>query len=356
MKDLQTETTDCIFIKLIRVALGNEKLSHYCMTDETYFRVMNMARQQGVEALIGDALIQQKVLLSRSCVEHLMTVMRLTSLRNERVNRGITEMTLEMSKKGICSMVIKGQIVALLYPNPSARTPGDVDLYILTKGKRVGEMARQLAESSEWVYGDRKHVGMTIKGVTYEWHRQLLLFASNSHRRYWNKLIKEVEDSMEQVVVNEFKINTLPLRMHTMYVLLHLFFHLITSGVGIRQWCDLAVMIDHMDEEERQWMGDVMKKMGFTRAFRVAMVFCNDYLGTDIKGMTGHASDHWWARKIYQRVIHNGNFGNAQRRCITKGIFHRLETCCLTLKNVCSFWPLAPLETLLRIPLLIMNL
>ena len=185
-----------------------------------------------------------------------------------------------------------------------------------------------------------KHKVMIKEGVVFELHRRLLLLATSRHRKVWKSLMDECRLQEANIKIDDFKVSTLPVMYHLVYVFMHLYFHLITSGVGIRQLCDMAVLLKRGEQEGIDWLRviRIVDTLGCLKAFRAVLACCVEALGLSVEvPVVLRDSDYRWGRLIYRRIMRGGNFGCELRRVQSAGWLHRLETAWLVLGNVIRF-------------------
>lgn len=346
---------ELLFTELLRSALWGETISIPALRDEQYKEVMIIARKQRMEAMIGEVLIRQQVRLGRGQVAHLLGIVKATERENSRMNQLLTVFTEDLCRHGIRYYVVKGQVVGTYYPSPLMRAPGDIDIF-LSDGSYAAAMVLAEKEGMTVCEGNErgKHKVMINEGVVFELHRRLLLPATLRHRREWLSFVRELQQHGENVMIDNCCVCTLPVAYHLVYVFMHLFFHLITGGVGMRQLCDMAVLLKRGDEENIDWQMVVGKvaALGCLKAFRAVVACCVVRLGLPIALPVGlRDSDYRWGERVYRRMMSGGNFGCGRRRVRSYGWLHRLETGWMVLGNVLRFWWLAPKESLLRIAL-----
>lgn len=348
-----------LFVRLLRSALWKEYVGIDCLTDEEYDDVMLLARQHAVEALVGESLIRYNVRVSRERVAHLMGIIRMTERENIRINLQLTEIVGYLRQWNTDYYVVKGQVLATYYPSPLMRRSGDIDIFVPTDyPTAVRQLTRLEGMTCCKGYEKGKHQVMVRGGVVLELHRNLLLFATPRHRRAWQSFVSAMLQDDTDVVINGCQVCTLPLYGHLVYVFMHLYFHLITSGVGLRQLCDLAILLQWGVKECVDWekVMTAVTSFGCGAAFRAVVACCVDELGvTASLPIMLNKEDHRWGKCVFRNILRAGNFGCARRVFRTPGRLHQIETAVMVIKNSLSFLRLAPLETLLRARVIIDN-
>lgn len=348
-----------LFVRLLRSALWKEHVGINSLTDEEYDGVMQLAQQHAVEALIGETLIRNNVTLSRNRTARLMGVIKMTERENIRKNLQLTEITEYLKQWNIGYRVVKGQVLATYYPSPLMRRSGDIDIFVPTDYPTAVRQLTQLEGITCCKgYEKGKHQVMVRGGVVLELHRNLLLLATPRHRRAWQSFVSAMLLDDTDVVINGCQVRTLPLYGHLVYVFMHLYFHLITSGVGLRQLCDLAILLQRGVKGCVDWekVMTAVTSFGCSAAFRAVVACCVDELGvTASLPIMLSKEDHRWGKRVFRNILRAGNFGCARRVIRTPGRLHQIETAVMVIRNSLSFLRLAPLETLMRARVIIEN-
>lgn len=127
-------TTVDIFFSLIRLGLGiSLSLSFKEITDKEWSEIVNMAHKQTMLGIVMDAIDRLPDGVSRPPKAISMKLLK-TGVNMERYNRMINlkaaEMTSFFNNRGMEAVLLKGQGLATLYPNPLHRNPGDIDLWV----------------------------------------------------------------------------------------------------------------------------------------------------------------------------------------------------------------------------------
>ena len=363
----QRKIEDLLF-ECLQGALWGHQLSFQSLDHDSYQALIDLARKQTVQGLVGDALIRNEVQLERMDAIHLFSEMQTLAKENDRINQELVQFVNALDRRSIEYIIVKGQVMAALYPNPRARVPGDVDMYF------VGEhyfRAKKLVEEKLHVqlekFNDGKHVEFNVSRVTFELHNQLSRFALSKHQVYWNKIIdKCIEEGRAKVNINNRSIQTLRGTYNVLFIFVHLFYHMTASGLGLRQLCDFAIILSccMMDEEEARqgvnhnssWAIDKnelekhLKALGYWKAFNAVGALVVDVLGLPESRYPFQlkCKDRKWVRRIKRNVLKSGNFGRSRRKVKEIGLMHSLESGWLSVSQTMTYYQLAPQEVLGR--------
>ena len=363
---------ESLLFELLRAELWGTSLSFSQLSHNEFDELMEMAGEQTVTGLVGDSLIKNGVKLERADALGLYAKMKAIEKANARVNENLVSFVNFMERKEIDYIIVKGQVVGSLYPNPNARMSGDVDLYFVgdnyTKIKGLVEqrLGKQLSKLS-----DGKHVEFEVNGVIFELHNKLSRLATRKHQEYWDQMIDNaILKGTDTMNINGKDIKTLSATYNAMYIFVHLFYHMTASGVGLRQLCDWAMVLNkahpcppclgrESDTAEsnnkksslnREDLGGSLLKLGYFKAYKAMGAFLVEYLGLPEEQfpLALDEKDRKWVETIKKNILKRGNFGRSGRKVKNIGVLHSIETGYLNMVQTLTFYRLAPKEVLLR--------
>lgn len=157
-----------------------------------------------------------------------------------------------LRKEGIPYFIVKGLAVSSYYPVPELRTMGDTDLVVHPEDRsRVEKLLLQqgflpegVSRKNEWHF--RHH------GMDYELHDHLLYDETvneGKFRNFMNDCWTCVQDDR---LMPDF---------HFLFLLIHLRKHLMNTGVGFRQFMDLAVMGEKELSLDWHWIQEKLETL-----------------------------------------------------------------------------------------------
>ena len=361
-----------LLFELLRGELWGTELSFSQLSHTEFEELMEMAGEQTVTGLVGDCLIKNNIKLEREDALGLYAKMKAIEKANARVNENLVSFVNFMERKGIDYIIVKGQVAGSFYPNSDARMSGDVDLYFVgenyekIKGLVEQRLGKQLSKLS-----DGKHVEFEVNGVIFELHDKLSRLATRKHQAYWDQMIDNaILEGTDTVIINGKEIKTLSATYNAMYIFVHLFYHMTASGVGLRQLCDWAMIInrthptppclgrgsDTADSNNkksslnREDLGGSLKELGYFKAYKAMGAFLVEYLGLPEEQFPFVLTekDRKWVETIKKNILKRGNFGRTGRKVKNLGVLHSMETGYLNMAQTLTFYRLAPKEVLLR--------
>lgn len=229
--------------------------------------IMRLSRTQAVLPLIYDGMMSLPGELRLKGAALLQLIAYVD--RIERLNAGLDNSAAEISRRlasdGIRSVLLKGQGNAVLYPVPHHRQCGDIDLYVGNSNYgRALEIIRGWSEIQYEHPESAKHTGFKFGEYTLELHKEAFLMSERKTDRKYRKLEEEelAKDDCKVLLGDGEKAGyvTVPRpQFNVFYTFCHAFHHFMEGGLGLRQMCDLAMLLhryhDDIDSSELEgWL------------------------------------------------------------------------------------------------------
>ena len=182
-------------------------------------------------------------------------------MRNEVLNEATVAVYNSVRNAGYSCCILKGQGNAVMYPNPSARMPGDVDVWVDAGRDDVRKLAHALVENADGRVGSESlnHIGLTMGGITVELHSTPGFMANciyNRRLQNWLRRNADLQCSNMVALPNGSGAVAVPTcAFNAVYQLYHLYHHYFYEGVGLRQVVDYYFVV--VKSEERRVKGEV---------------------------------------------------------------------------------------------------
>lgn len=236
---------------------------------------------------------------------------------NERFNAEAARLTRLFEGEGHRTAILKGQANALLYPNPSSRQPGDIDIWVSGGQQKVVDMLRRLGmvnDGSDMCY---HHIQLEPTGTGIEVEVHFLPSSGHNDQRCNQRLQSFLASELEHqstMVAEGFRIPSM--RYALVMQMAHIRHHLRSEGVGLRQLTDYWLLLRHSNSEERTDVAGRLQELGLLTMGRSLMWVLQEIFGS----ADGHsdwllpvAADAKKGRWLLQQVFRTGNFGHHDR-------------------------------------------
>ena len=343
-----------LFFQLLKNELWRSGEVPERLSEKEFEQVYTVAREQTVLGLVCNAIIRNDVLTGDDNAMRVMAVKVNHERRAGKMENALHVLISCLHEHHMNYVVFKGQTLAALYPTPIMRTLGDIDFYYEFADE---ERVRQAIENTMGVQihlSDLdKHHAFEYDGIRFEMHYRLETFGSSRHQHYFDDLVKQSIKHIEEVQINGVNVRILPPMMNIILCFKHLFNHFLIEGVGLRQLCDMAMLLHHyhgkIDVNELEHH---LSKIGYLKAFKAVGALTVKYLGLPVEEFPLELTerDYGWADKMLDEVMKRGNFGKYHRREMRPGTAKSLETAQIAFGHCARFLPLAIWDILCLIP------
>lgn len=220
---------------------------------------------------------------------------------------------------GFRNCILKGQGNALLYPNPYMRTPGDIDIYLIGGRKRIIEYVDKVCPNQVMRY---HHVDFPVMKTPIEVHFTPSYMFCPWHNRRMQKWFKKVMDLQCSNVVTlpdgygEITVPTTS--FNVVYILSHLYRHVFTEGIGLRQLLDYYFVVvkwhtdltglTDLDPKNLAALQRDLKWLGLWKFAGAVMYVQHETLGLSEEKMIA-PMDEKRGKLLLAEILNGGNFG-----------------------------------------------
>jgi hypothetical protein len=243
-----------VYFDFLKYCLGNEVDMREAVVKMNWRQLFAFAKKQtilgvcldGVERL-GDEYPEEikrnpiKLNLLQAWLAKGIQIRKL----NVRGNAVAAKLYAQLREAGLRCCVLKGQGNALMYPNPYARTPGDVDMWVNASREQIIDYAKKHFEIGDDIR--YHHLETTLDGILVELHffpcimnnpmynrRLQAWFKRNTDWQYSN--VVQLPDGAGEIVVPTAAFNII-------YQLSHIYHHFFDEGIGMRQMIDYYYLL-----------------------------------------------------------------------------------------------------------------
>lgn len=352
----ETKTYIQLLAKLLQFALRKGGEVPYLPTAKEWTKVYEESERQAIVGVMLYGLQQLierdfsfKTNLPQGLMLQWIGVGEMIRQRNIVMDRAVVDLCKALEENNIKYIVVKGQTLNAIYPERNIRQSGDIDFMVHPHDwKKCYKMFdRKLGESSIDTHSE-KHVEWEKDGISYEMHRWLNDFASKKHQKYWDEVVmKEAWDNISTIDINGFSIATLPPTYNALYVFLHLFYHLINEGVGLRQFIDWFYILEKGVQINKDVLKRHLEGIGLFEAYCGLGAVLTCYLGLEEDRFLFEISEKYKkeAYKLVDNIFEGGNFGHNKQYVQPHGVIHGLQQFGQVFKQCVKFGHYAPSES-----------
>ena len=282
------------------------------LSAESWERVFTLARQQTVTGIAFRGLdyLPDEAAPSMGLMAKWMAYADRIEQSNQTVNETLAMLCRHFESTGQRAVLQKGPGVAMMYPEPLLRECGDIDLFFPENDGNEDPLAgipgaeMQAKPDESWEY--------VVNGVIIERHSHLLDILRPKARKIVEKLIDDkgfetVSLAGCNVLIPAPEVNLLLLSSH---ILKHAF----GVGIGLRQFCDMAVAIRcYFDRVNPQEMREIYRHAGLGKWAELLEAFLVEYLGLELNQSLNEEMHSKYVKKtriLLDIIAKGGNFGH----------------------------------------------
>ena len=241
-----------IFFDFLRFCIGSAKEIPGSLKEVDWKDLYAIAKKQallsvlfhGIQRLPKELAPEQKLLMQ------WMVMAEIIRKQNIRLFQDSVKVCKNFENKGFANCILKGQGNALLYPDPYMRTPGDIDIYLAGGRKRVMQYINKVCPNQVMRY---HHVDFPVMKTAIEVHftpSYMFFPIHNIRMQKWFGKVMDLQCSNVVTLPDGYGEITVPtMSFNVIYILSHLYRHVFTEGIGLRQLLDyyFVVMMWHTD-------------------------------------------------------------------------------------------------------------
>lgn len=281
--------------------------------------VMKLAKSQAMTGLVGDVLLRTPDILETlppRFVARLQEIPLENMGTHTVLNNTLIMVVTRLREHGIEPVLLKGQGIAQYYPVPQLRQCGDIDLYVgeenYAKAYDVLLPVATEIDDRECIWESVKHFHLNVGPVLIEVHRYADVNASARLDRIFQRYAAEgLKHDLVAVDFTGVHVNTPADGFNAYYIFNHLWHHFLSSGVGMRQFCDLACFLNSHELDE-SYMKKLLVEMKQLDAWQAIGEFMVEMMGLDRAKVPCFASlGRHKAKVILDRILQEGNFGKS---------------------------------------------
>ena len=306
-----------VFFDFLRFSIGSAKEIPDSLKEADWKELYCIAQKQallgvlfyGIRRLPKELAPEQKLLMQ------WMAMAEKIRKQNIKLFQDSVKVCQNFENEGFANCILKGQGNALLYPDPYMRTPGDIDIYLSGGRWKIMKYVDRVCPNQVMRY---HHVDFPVMKTAIEVHFTPSYMFCPIHNRRMQKWFKEVmgEQCAHRVSLPDGygEIHVPQVSFNVIYILSHLYRHIFTEGIGLRQLLDyyyvlisddLLVIRDRVQKE--------LKHLGLWKFAQAVMFVVKVVFGLSENRMIA-PMDEKEGRFLLDEIMRGGNFGQFDDR------------------------------------------
>lgn len=346
--------TNTYFFDLLKVSTGNKNKLSGPPTANEWTEIYKLAKQQTLVGILFTAIekLPAEQRPPRTLLLQWYGYAEAIRTKNAQVNEDAVKICNLVRKDGMRCLVLKGQGIATYYPDPSARQCGDIDLWVEGGVKKVKNYLSSKGEIKGIIYTHIEYDAPVSTEV--EIHHCPSYFYNPIYLYRLKKFFTNQKDLFEnsiELAENAGKIYVPSLEFNRFYILLHIYRHYFTEGIGLRQMLDYYyVTIKEDTARSKQRTMKLFKKTGMAGFVGATMWVLQEVFGLEDKYLLCDP-DEKRGKQLLKEILIAGNFGKYDER-INKNSQNKLfSRAWISFKRKMKFIAYYPQEIIFDIPM-----
>lgn len=295
------------FIRLLSDYIKEKKT--IVTPDIDWTLIKQLSRSHKVDGIV---FFQCKDFMPTDVYEYFSRASSATLFRYVNRRAELNSVCSALRNAGIAFIVVKGFEIADYYPVPSLRTMGDCDIIVKREYMALAmDVMRSLGFNG--IENDMAHSWECTKnGFLFEIHDSLVQSVEHvqpSQAKFFNEFDKYIRGEK------------LDCSFHFLFIIMHLRKHFMNSGVGIRQFMDIAVLTKSDLGLDWRWIEKKLAELGLAKFAKCCFFLNENWFG--VKPPIQCATmDQEFYEQVTEKVLGNGVFGGQDAS--NKGNYERI--------------------------------
>lgn len=301
------------FFQLIQVALKTRDKLTRVPNENEWSQFLYEAQRQAVMGIVVDGIdrLPQEQRPDQMTLLEWIGLAEMVRQQNVVLNKRSNEVQKAFAEAGFRSCILKGQGNARMYPNPYARMPGDIDIWVDGERNLINDFVAGFADDYNKGYKD---AAFFYKDVEVEAHYFPAYLNSFSKNKKWHRYIEENKERQftNWVDIEDGKKLCVPTDdFNIIYQMCHLYHHFFCEGVGLRHFIDYFYLLMRIncDDDCHAKFKEQFRQLGMLRFVSGVMWIENKILGLPNEYLLVNV-DEKTGKLILKEILEYGNFNN----------------------------------------------
>ena len=318
-----------IFFDFLQFSIGTEAEIPTSVKDADWKVLYVIAKKQALIGVLfhGIKQLPKELAPDADLLFKWMGIAQKIRQQNIRLFIDSAKVSNNFKQLGFRNCILKGQGNALLYPDLYMRTPGDIDIYLAGGRKQIMEYVDKVCPNQVMRY---HHVDFPMMKTPIEAHftpSYMFFPVHNRRMQNWFKEVMDLQCSNVVTLPDGYGEITVPtMNFNVIYILSHLYRHVFTEGIGLRQLLDYYyVLINDELLVIRDTLHRELKYLGLWKFAGAVMYVLHETLGLPEEKMIAPV-DVKEGKFLLAEIMQGGNFGQYDTRLGNKedeGKLHR---------------------------------
>lgn len=309
-----------IYIELLKASIW-EKATQLELHIDALSQITRLAAFQGTGPLVFDQLLKLRDLSIPEALRMQMKQQCMMSIMQQNsMIPLLTQAWKALEEEKIHPVLLKGFGLAQYYPQPYLRQWGDIDIYVGQSNYHTA-CGKLRATFPDVIHSDKededyKHYNFDFDNTAIETHRVSMTFAHPGDRKYYERL-EELCLTKEgpKMEVGDLQVTLPEDTFNVFFVFLHTWHHFETTGMDMKQVCDVAVLLHaKRDVLDRERLKEMLTKLHLMEVWQLMMYILVHHLGMqqdECPFYTDGCKDR--AASLFERVLTEGQARRSEK-------------------------------------------
>lgn len=304
-----------LFFDLIQVSIGVRERLDIIPSEKDWASLFELGIRQSLDGVLFEGMSKYlpKVEGGKPDVFYeWLGAQQMVVAQNKLLNKRSKELYELFNGAGFRACVLKGQGTARYYPKPELRSCGDIDLWVDAERDNILGYVRthnyiieniDVQHSSILFFDDVPVEIHFLPSFMYSplTNSRLQLFFKEKGQKQFGNYDKEVG----------FAHTTIDFDL--VFSAVHIYRHLFSEGVGLRQLLDYYYIMMHATNSEKKEAMDILSKLGMKNFIGGLMWIMKDVFGMN-KGLLMCPVNVRHGQFLIKEIMTSGNFGHYDSR------------------------------------------
>ena len=313
---MTTDTTE-LFFGLLRYTL-EEQAEAPQVSPEQWDAINTLATEQSLSGVLYDGLqrLSKSVQLPEDTVLLWYVQNEQIVEANHTIDAAVVKVARKLRKENYRCCLLKGQGNALMYPRPSARVAGDIDMWVVGPLRNIISTARKSLPEARPTY---HHVDFCpIGDICVEVHYRPSFMNNLIHNRRLQRWFRqEAERQCANVADLPGDVGSVSVPtddFNRIFQLAHISNHVMHEGIGLRQFLDYYYLLKRgVTQDERLHDEQLLRHVGLYTMAQAVMYVLREAFGMKEEELLVPA-DERRGRFLLKEILTAGNFGHYDPR------------------------------------------
>lgn len=306
-----------LFIDILRYSIGISDKTPTSLSSEDWDLLYEMARHQSLLGVLFYGIQKGKIEKpERKLLLKWYSASEKIKQGNIKANIAAVELVQFFRDNGFRTCILKGQGNTINYPNPYIRSSGDIDIWLEGGRKKIMSFVDEKWSGMLQRY---HHVEIpNYKGIAVEIHftpSYLYSFGANRRLQKWFAEQEEMQFANVVELPNNAGTICMPtLEFNLIFQLDHIYKHLFSEGIGLRQLMDYYFLLKKgLCSDNKEYIKQQLKFLRLYKFAGAVMYVMQEVFALDTQYLIAKPNTKE-GKFLLNEILVGGNFGKYDNR------------------------------------------